>query len=122
MRVECHTMKRSPTTMWALILPLAFLAGCAGGKSAPLAIAAPATITAQLAITTTSLPAGTYGQFYDATLQASGGVPPYQWLAVQGDPLSAGLTLNQSTGEINGVLSAGLSGSAELTIGVMDSR
>ena len=56
---------------------------------------------AALTITTTSLPNGTVGSAYSATLAASGGTPPYTW-SLSGSLLPAGLTLNASTGAITG--------------------
>jgi len=51
-----------------------------------------------IAITTTSLPAGTYHHSYSATLTASGGNPPYKWLA----KLPRGLKVDKTTGVISG--------------------
>lgn len=56
-----------------------------------------------LTITTTSLPNGTAGSFYSATLHATGGTTPYTWSLASGDSLGAvGLTLNVATGVISG--------------------
>lgn len=55
-----------------------------------------------LDIATTSLPQGTRGQAYAATLAARGGRPPYSWRLVTG-ALPAGLTLDMTTGGISGV-------------------
>ena len=52
-------------------------------------------------ITTTSLPAGTIGQVYNQTLQATGGTGGLTWSIVAGN-LPAGLNLNQTTGVISG--------------------
>ena len=54
-----------------------------------------------LTITTASLPNGTVGTAYSATLQASGGTGTYTWSIDSGN-LPDGLTLNTSTGEITG--------------------
>jgi hypothetical protein len=55
-----------------------------------------------LAITTTSLPAGVDGRAYSATLSASGGNAPYTWeLASGSGPLPSGLRLSKS-GTISG--------------------
>ncbi len=51
-------------------------------------------------ITTASLPGGTVGESYSATLQASGGETPYTW-AVAGGSLPAGLSLS-TAGVISG--------------------
>ncbi|MHB8681558.1 MAG: Ig domain-containing protein [Acidimicrobiales bacterium] len=55
----------------------------------------------QLAIATTSLPGGSTGKSYSATLQALGGVTPYTW-SLSGGSLPPGLSLNASTGAISG--------------------
>jgi hypothetical protein len=59
------------------------------------------TVVSMLAITTTSLPSGTVGTPYSATLAASGGVTPYAW-ALVGGSLDPGLSLNTSSGAITG--------------------
>jgi hypothetical protein len=50
-------------------------------------------------ITTTSIPAATGLQPYDAKLAATGGTPPYVWSA---SGLPRGVTINSATGEISG--------------------
>jgi hypothetical protein len=52
-------------------------------------------------ITTTSLSAGTIGQAYNQTLQATGGIGTRTWSIVAGN-LPTGLSLNQTTGVISG--------------------
>jgi Putative Ig domain len=52
-----------------------------------------------ISIITTSLPHATFGHRYSATLEASGGNPPYIWSA----RLPRGLHLNKTTGLISGV-------------------
>jgi hypothetical protein len=64
-----------------------------------IVIAAPA--PPALAITTSSMPAGTNGASYSNALQASGGTSPYAWSITAGS-LPAGLSLNQATGLISG--------------------
>src|SRR5581483_3182680 len=54
-----------------------------------------------LTIITTSLPAGTKGTPYSATVVASGGTLPYRWSIISGS-LPTGLTLGASTGTISG--------------------
>ncbi|MGE5644713.1 MAG: putative Ig domain-containing protein [Acidobacteriota bacterium] len=61
------------------------------------------TIAAGLAITTGSLPGGTVGAAYSATLAASGGATPYTWSATG---LPGGLSLNAQSGAIGGTPSA----------------
>jgi len=55
-------------------------------------------------ISTTSLPPGTVGTYYSASLAVSGGTTPYTWTLV--GTLPAGLTLNSSTGIISGTPTA----------------
>ena len=71
------------------------IADVAGYFSAPVAITP--------TITTTSLPAGTVGASYTATLAATGGTPPYTWTATG---LPTGLTLS-SNGAIAGTPTTG---------------
>ena len=59
------------------------------------------TVQTPLAITTTSLPNGTKGDAYSATLAASGGTLPYTWSII--GSLPSGLSLNPSTGIITGI-------------------
>src|SRR5438105_8242812 len=101
---------------------LLLLAGCAGGGSSkPPAVPTPAPMPVQTALSITTkgnLAPGTFGQFYQTTLLAKGGTPPYQWFAVQGDPLAAGLTLSVDTGELSGVLTD----QVQFTAGVVDAK
>jgi alpha-tubulin suppressor-like RCC1 family protein len=53
-----------------------------------------------MAMTTSSLPAGSEGSPYDAQLVAEGGVSPYRWSA---KGLPAGLSVDQGSGELSGV-------------------
>jgi len=55
-----------------------------------------------LRITTTSLPAGTVGQHYSATLQAAGGNSPYRFWYVAGGSMPKGLRFNSFTGVLSG--------------------
>jgi hypothetical protein len=71
----------------------------------------------ELNLLTTSLPSGTAGTTYNATLSASGGVTPYTW-SITG-ALPAGLHLNASTGAISGTPTA--SGTFSFTAQVSDS-
>ena len=67
-----------------------------------------------LAVTTTSLPAGTVGTAYNQTLTATGGVTPYKWGLTAGS-LPAGLSLS-SIGVISGSPSAASTSSFTVTV------
>ena len=56
--------------------------------------------SAELVITTASLPGGTVGVPYTATVSATGGVAPYAWT---GSRLPPGLSINAASGQITGV-------------------
>ena len=71
-----------------------------------------------LSITTTSLPSGVLNSSYNASLQATGGLPPYAWSLTAGN-LPPGLSLN-STGLISGTPTA--SGTWGFTTQVSDSE
>ena len=75
---------------------------------------------APLQITTTSFSSGTEGTAYNATVTASGGVPPYiNWIVNTGS-LPTGLSLNSSTGAISGTPTA--LGTSTFTVQVTDSE
>jgi len=76
------------------------------------------TITVALAVLTASLPNGTVGTQYSATLQAGGGAPPYSWGVKEGT-LPQGLSLDTSTGVISGDPSE--TGTVSFTVAVTDS-
>jgi 6-phosphogluconolactonase (cycloisomerase 2 family) len=76
------------------------------GAFAITAAARRADAAASLSVTTTTLPAGTVGASYSATLQGSGGTPPYHW-QLAFTPLPPGLNLNTATGVISGRPTAG---------------
>jgi hypothetical protein len=81
------------------------------------------TVTAAISplqITSTSLPNGTVGTPYSATLAATGGKVPYTWSLMTGT-LPAGLSLNTSTGVISGTPTA-TANAASLTFKVTDSQ
>jgi Putative Ig domain len=73
---------------------------------------------ATLAITTTTLPNGTAGTTYSATLMTSGGTGSILWTLVTGT-LPNGLTLDQTTGVIGGTPSA--AGTSNFTVKAADS-
>jgi hypothetical protein len=85
--------------------------------SAPLSITiAPAV---PLSITTTSLPSGTAGLAYSASVTAVGGVYPYTWSVTSGT-LPDGLHLNASTGAITGTPTT--VGTSNFTVQVADAE
>ena len=73
------------------------------------------TATSTVSISTTSLPSGTVGTSYSATLLANGGTPPYTW-SIPAASLPAGLSLASSSGSISGTPSA--SGISTFTVEV----
>jgi len=77
------------------------------------------TVHAQLAVTTTSLPAVTQGAAYNSTLQASGGTGAVTWSVTVGS-LPTGLALNASTGAITGA-PTGTPGTINFTVQASDS-
>jgi hypothetical protein len=70
-----------------------------------------------LKITTTSLPPGTTGSPYSASLHSSGGTPPVTWSVSVGS-LPAGLTLNSTSGAISGTPTA--AGTTNFTVTASD--
>jgi hypothetical protein len=70
-----------------------------------------------LAITSSTLAAGTNGTAYSQALQASGGTPGYTW-SVSAGSLPAGLTLASATGTISGTPTT--SGTSNFTATVTD--
>jgi predicted secreted protein len=76
------------------------------------------TINSAPTITTASLPDGEVGLAYSQMLIASGGTGPYTWSVISGS-LPAGLSLDSSTGVINGAPTE--EGTDNFTIKVTDS-
>ncbi len=72
---------------------------------------------ASLSVTTASLPGGTVGVPYAATLAASGGHSPYRWQIIAGG-IHPGLALDPATGAISGTPVA--PGSYDATLQVTD--
>jgi hypothetical protein len=73
-----------------------------------------------LAVKTTSLSGGTIGTPYSQTLQAIGGITPYNW-AITGGSLPAGLTLN-SNGTITGTPTGTFTGTSNFQVTVTDAE
>jgi hypothetical protein len=75
-----------------------------------------------LSITTPSLPGGSVGQTYSATLGATGGNPPYTWrLAAGSAKLPRGLRLNHATGVVSGTPTK-KSETSTFTVEVLDTK
>jgi hypothetical protein len=70
-----------------------------------------------IAISTTTLPPAAQGTSYTATVQASGGVPPYAW-SLQSGALPTGIALDGATGTLSGTATE--SGDFPVTIRVTD--
>ena len=101
----------------AMALGVGVLAGLTAVTVLPTS--SPAFATAPpLSVTTTSLPPGTVGNSYSATLAAAGGTTPYTWALISGS-LPAGLSLSVSSGAITGTPTA--SATSSFTMLVTDS-
>lgn len=75
-----------------------------------------------LSVTTTSLPSGTIGTPYSASLAATGGDPPYTWKLAPGSPrMPRGLRINKASGTITGTPSKA-SASSTFTVEVLDAK
>jgi len=77
------------------------------------------TINLPLAVTTTSLPAGTSNSPYNASVVATGGQTPYSWVISAGT-LPAGLTLGVGSGVISGTPTT--IGTSNFTVRVTDAN
>lgn len=76
-----------------------------------------------LGITTyPTLPSGTQGYIYQATLNAIGGTPPYYWQLQSGSSLPTGLSLS-SAGQITGTVASSVAvGNSTFTVQARDSE
>ena len=72
-----------------------------------------------LEIISASPPDGKVGEAYEATVEAAGGLPPYEWVLLTGD-LPSGLTLGSDTGLISGTPDS--AGDYPFTLGVQDAN
>src|ERR1039457_6315365 len=77
------------------------------------------TINSAPQVVTTSLPAGTAGTSYSATLAATAGTTPYRW-SISSGSLPAGLSLNANTGAITGTPT--VAGTSNFTVRVTDAN
>jgi hypothetical protein len=75
------------------------------------------TVNTALTITSTTLPGGSTGTAYSATLTATGGVTPYTWAVISGS-LPSWANLIAGTGAITGTPDAG--GTSSFTVQVTD--
>jgi hypothetical protein len=126
-RVRTYRSARISLTLFIFVL---FISGCSGvaslarSSAAPAAPAAPAPLQlaplqlAPLQINPASLPSGNVNANYSASLNASGGTPPYTW-AIASGPLPPGVSLAGPIGEINGAPTA--SGTFPIMVAVQDS-
>jgi hypothetical protein len=80
-------------------------------------VSLPLSVFPAVSITTASLPNGSPGVFYAATVSATGGALPYTWTVSVGN-LPTGLSLNATNGQITGNPSA--QGAFQFTIQVTD--
>lgn len=106
---------------WLCVLGTAGLfltfSGCGGGGSSGSFVPRP-TPTPALLISTTQLPGGEVGKSYSATLSATGGRAPINWIVTSGS-LPSGLTLESGTGTISGTPAA--DGSFSFSVQAKDS-
>ena len=71
---------------------------CASSSSSAATASAALSVTPLLAITTASLANGVVGTFYNQSIQATGGVAPFDWIVSSG-ALPHGLVLSTSTSD-----------------------
>ncbi len=103
----------SPTTAGTFSFTASVTDGLSGSTSATLSI----TVRPPVDAATASLPNGTPGVAYSASVIATGGTTPYTWSIVTG-ALPTGLILNSSTGAITGTPTA--TGTFGFTVQVTD--
>lgn len=96
---------------------LCLLAGC--NDASTVSTTTSTTAAAGLTITTTSLPPATVGQTYNATMNGTGGTPPYIWLVTPSLP--SGLSLDANNGTITGTPGNNSIGSTPHTFVIQDS-
>jgi hypothetical protein len=112
------TISGTPTAAVAST-PVTFSVTDSGNPQQTKTFSTNVSIAAALAITTTSLPNGTIGGAYSATLSASGGTAPYTWSLASGT-LPAGLSLDAAAGTVTGTPTAAAS-QTPLSFNVQDS-
>ena len=95
----CSGPPCSPSPVAVTMPPGVTFTALSEGNETSLALSQTGGQTGQIAITTTTLPAGTVGQPYSFQLQATGGTPPYIWnkyLPKGQGVLPLGLSLSKS--------------------------
>jgi hypothetical protein len=90
------------------------------GQKAQQALSITVQQPAPVAVSTTTLPSGTTATGYNASLQATGGIPPYTWSITSGQ-LPSGLTLAPN-GTISGVPVIVTTSPDNITVLVQDSE
>ncbi len=108
------TLSGTPTVAGAFPFTVAVKDAASGSASASLSINVVG--LPPLQITSSQLPGGTVGSAYSATLNASGGTPPYSWSLSSGI-LPAGLSLS-SAGTLSGTPT--VAGAFPFTVAVKD--
>jgi hypothetical protein len=103
-------------TVTASATPLMFTATDSGSPAQSGQVNLTLTIApAVLAVTTTQLPSGQVGVAYSATLAATGGTTPYNWVLTSGT-LPPGLALDAASGTIGGTPTASFAGTVTFTV------
>ena len=108
------TISGAPQSAGAFLSAVTLTDAAAKTAAASLTV----TVADPLAVTTASLPQAAIGQPYAASLQASGGLPPYAWSLSSGS-LPGGLALDPTSGALSGTPTSGASSAC--TFAVADS-
>jgi hypothetical protein len=95
------------------------LNACGGSPTASSSSTTPTSSSASSLSVSSTLPAGTVGASYNATLTVTGGAAPYSFSTASGE-LPGGVTLGGTTGTISGTPTA--SGSFSFALSVTDSK
>lgn len=116
-----NTSKTAATYNAPAVVSSPLIVTVKASSAAKTSVSASSTVTVNPSpvVTTTSLAGGVVGNSYSATLKASGGTGSLSWNLASGSHLSAGLSLDASTGVISGSPTA--SGTTNFTVQVTDS-
>ena len=101
LKAKSITVKGKPTTAGAFIAS-ATVTDSDGNTATYTVTITIAPANSGPTVSTVSLPSGTVGSAYSATLAATGGSAPYTWAQTSGGSLPDGLMLTQGTGVIAG--------------------